>query len=518
MHAYFSHSYRDVSINGHFIERFVREDLALRADQKTDVWCVAKLERYLQEASGFVSVITKRVTDTELAGYSPYIGRELHLARRARVPRLLFVDEKVLQRHLIEFPEDAVGFDPDTLTQAASSHDAAIRRFRLLIESSNRARRTGKQDEAIVVASNERIIRDSAVDAAEILRRHGFHATIISRRFDDQGLDDIRLLEAIWRAELGVFIMTDKLSETYLALAIARAHCIPSIRLTYHKQPIECSVAISGAIAWHEPADMLSELDRQVTGYREGLVRPVEIAEEATPSEAARKIGSMRWRPRDDNLWKFDDKSDIANHVRPEQSFVQDEVNRIRRAYGSPLGTARSRESSLQLCRLAYDSIRRYHFGFEVEPFDLGKDVQVIRTPSQIETHRTANCLDLACLFAAVLEAAQQAPIIVIVDRPTYSHALVGVRSPSEPVWVNPGRGDLVRAMTLGDVLFFDPTGAVEAEEPVAAETKEERQDKLLDFTVARLAAERLLVNPDSNVRHIIDIEGERGIIGTKGE
>ena len=83
MHAYFSHSYRDVSINGHFIERFVREDLALRADQKTDVWCVAKLERYLQEASGFVSVITKRVTDTELAGYSPYIGRELHLARRA---------------------------------------------------------------------------------------------------------------------------------------------------------------------------------------------------------------------------------------------------------------------------------------------------------------------------------------------------------------------------------------------------------------------------------------------------
>ena len=132
--------------------------------------------------------------------------------------------------------------------------------------------------------------------------------------------------------------------------------------------------------------------------------------------------------------------------------------------------------------------------------------------------YRTANCLDLACLFAAVLEAARQAPIIEIVDRPTYSHALIGVRGPSEPVWVSPGRGDLVRAMTLGDVVFFDPTGAVEAEEPVAAETKEERQDKLLDFSVARLSAERLLINPDSNVRHIIDIEGERGISGTKGD
>ena len=44
-----------------------------------------------------------------------YIGRELNLARRARVPRLLFIDEKVLKRHRLEFPEDAVPFNADAL-------------------------------------------------------------------------------------------------------------------------------------------------------------------------------------------------------------------------------------------------------------------------------------------------------------------------------------------------------------------------------------------------------------------
>ena len=88
MNVYFSHSYRDVGVNGYFIERLANEDISLRADQKTDVWCVAKLERYLAETTGFISVITRRPTDKDPSGYSPYIGREFNLARRARVPRL----------------------------------------------------------------------------------------------------------------------------------------------------------------------------------------------------------------------------------------------------------------------------------------------------------------------------------------------------------------------------------------------------------------------------------------------
>src|ERR671932_744414 len=74
--VYLSFSYRDVLVNSYFFEHFADDDvISLRADQKTDVWCVAKVERFLGELSGFVSVIPRRVTDIDAAGYSPYIGQ-----------------------------------------------------------------------------------------------------------------------------------------------------------------------------------------------------------------------------------------------------------------------------------------------------------------------------------------------------------------------------------------------------------------------------------------------------------
>ncbi len=65
MEAYFSHSYRDVPINTYFSELFTKAGITLRADQKTDVWCVAKLERYLFEMDGFVSIIPRRIAADE---------------------------------------------------------------------------------------------------------------------------------------------------------------------------------------------------------------------------------------------------------------------------------------------------------------------------------------------------------------------------------------------------------------------------------------------------------------------
>ncbi|WP_247458135.1 hypothetical protein [Bradyrhizobium sp. 2] len=170
MQVYFSHSYRDVAVNGYFIDKFANEDLPLRADQKTDIWCVAKLERYLSEMRGFISVIPCRPTDADLGGYSPYIGRELDLARRARVPRLLFVDERVLRHHQLEFPEDAVSFKADEPAEAAGQHDEAIRAFRLALETTVRPERQLSK-EAIVVAAGTGTLRDAARDVVEILRR-----------------------------------------------------------------------------------------------------------------------------------------------------------------------------------------------------------------------------------------------------------------------------------------------------------------------------------------------------------
>jgi hypothetical protein len=91
LQVYLSFSYRDAVINGPFFEQFEDEGIALLGDQKSETWCVAKLERYLTELTGFVSIIPVRATDTDPGGYSEYIGQELELARRARVPRLVFV-------------------------------------------------------------------------------------------------------------------------------------------------------------------------------------------------------------------------------------------------------------------------------------------------------------------------------------------------------------------------------------------------------------------------------------------
>src|SRR5262245_10790567 len=115
MQLYFSHSYRDVAINGYFIDQFrtineqrpqssTAETMELCAAQKTDVWCVAKLERYMFELSGFVSVIPRRLADGARVAFSEYIAYELTLARRSRAPRLLFVDDQVLSEHRGLFP------------------------------------------------------------------------------------------------------------------------------------------------------------------------------------------------------------------------------------------------------------------------------------------------------------------------------------------------------------------------------------------------------------------------------
>jgi hypothetical protein len=305
MQVYFSHSYRDVAVNGYFIERLAQEDIPLRADQKTDVWCVAKLERYLAESSGFISIIPRRPTEQDAGGYSLYIGRELNLARRARVPRLLFVDEQVLRLHRVDFPEDAVAFNPDRAAESYAYHDSIIRQFRVSIETTTRAARKFSAGEAVVVASTSRRFRDAARDVADILRLQDFQVSSLFGRFEDRGLDDIRLLEALWRAEICVFLLGEKISDAHVAMALAHAHCIPSIRLCYDPQVTNCEPGLSGLIRWRNTPEMLIELERQVASYRQGLVAPIALAETSGAQEAARAIGTMKWRGRSDNFWSM---------------------------------------------------------------------------------------------------------------------------------------------------------------------------------------------------------------------
>jgi hypothetical protein len=62
------------------------------------------------EMDGFVSIIPRRVAPDGSVSYYPYISLELMLARRARVPRIVFVDDQVLALNRSAFPASAIPF------------------------------------------------------------------------------------------------------------------------------------------------------------------------------------------------------------------------------------------------------------------------------------------------------------------------------------------------------------------------------------------------------------------------
>jgi hypothetical protein len=189
-----------------------------------------------------------------------------------------------------------------------------------------------------------------------------------------------------------------------------------------------------------------------------------------------------------------------------DAGLVQDAVARVRYEFGSSLGQARRREDSTRICRLIYDGVLRRRFGYEFEPRTDESAQQVIRTPLQIETHRTANCIELACLFASMLEAARQAPVIVVVEAPGVTHALVGYRAPDEPGWEAPSLAVVRHALDVGDIVLFEPTGSVEADQPIGAETAQERHNKVLDFMDAKTGAQRMIINADVRIKYFVDV------------
>ena len=159
---------------------------------------------------------------------------------------------------------------------------------------------------------------------------------------------------------------------------------------------------------------------------------------------------------------------------------------------------------------MLYDGLRRHHFAYEWEAPTSAGGLQAIRTPTQIVAHRTATCLDVACLLASLLEASQQLPLLVVLEGNGFAHALVGYRVRSSPAWDSQTIGDLRGAVTLGDAVLIEATGGAAASSPVGAETPAERREKLLGFSNAQSAATRMLVRADVRLRHFVDVAGVR--------
>jgi hypothetical protein len=511
MEVYFSHSYRDVAINSYFFEQLTRQKVHVWADQKTDIWCVAKLERYMLELPGFVSIVTRRTSESGAIGYSPYIGQELSLARRSRIPRLLFVDEQVLGQHQDDFPEDAVPFINDAPDVEGSRHHDAIVDFGEKLANARRPGRDHRTRRAVVVVHDHKTLTRAAADVVAILKNVSYTVKVLKGQELQQAFDRVRLLEDLLTSEVCVFMLGERLSYAHVLLAMAYAHFVPTIRLQYQPGAPESQVSVGGVIVWSAVDQMCTEFKRQFESFRRGLMAPIQIAQSGSANRAMESLSTMQWETAEENIWDPADGRALLQHIATGDAFVEDQVNRISKEIGKQPGQDRSRSTSQDVCRRLYSRIKGLGFSYGLEPTPYSEHRQKIRPPKLIVEHKTATCVDLACLFASLLESARQSPLVVVLDRPGAAHALAGYRASDEPSWeTNKALGDLRGAVEVGDILLFEATGAVASDKVVGAETEAQRRDKFIDFDDAKDAARQMLAHPDVRVRHILDVESMR--------
>jgi hypothetical protein len=500
MKVYFSHSYRDIEVNTYFFEVLVEQGLELFADKKSPTWCVAKLERYANELSGFLSIVPRRATDDGTIGFSPYIGYELSLARRSQLPRLMFVDDEVLNRNRDRFPDDAIPFVRSAPAADRFRHADAVKGFAEALKqrSSTQARKYRYRSVTLIAADSAAIppVSDILMD---MLRDKAYNPQPIKLIRVADAFDDVRVLESILNSELCVFLLDQNVTYADVLLAMAYAHCTPCIRLLYDPAAEKADAsAESGRIRWSRKEDVIVAFQNQVDSFRAGFVRAVS-------TQDVRNIAITQRVPRPAQLWDPGDGPALIKHIDILNACVRDSVNDVRRI--TP-GQSLVGVDPLEICALLYGFIRTKHFAYEHEPPTLSVDRQAIRAADDIWNDNAGTCLDLACLFASLLKAAGLSPVILILTGRNFSHALVGYKAKSAAQWPDrPEMGDLRASMALGELMLFEPTGVAESEAAVAGELPEERRagNRTLEFEVARSAGQRPM-NSAIELRHSFEL------------
>ncbi len=511
---YFSHSYRDRRLNSYFLERFVQRDFDLLADQKSHTWCVPKLERYMLESCGFISVIPRRGSRSKPT-YSEYIGHELTLARRSGVPRLVFVDQAIKDSLGSDFPDDAVTFEHENPAHNQKLHDIAIRNFKTALLSTPTfvplAQRHRKV--ATVIFGDGKEFHRSADAVRAILSSAKYDVSTISGRKVRLAFDDIGVIEQLRRSDICIFIHGGQLSYVNVVLGMAYAHCIPSLRLRHDQKATETEPNVNGLIRWRDTDHLVTAFDEQFESFQAGMMEPVQLAKASTAESALQRVSTSRRSASEEPGWNPYDGRSLVAHLSLEHGLVRDHVERVGNKLGTSLGADPSREKSMEICRELYDGIRwERDFVYELEPQSMERAEQKIRrAPALAGRKNAATCIDLACLFASLLEVAYQQSVVIVVERPGLAHALAGYRAPWAPYFPD-DLGSIRGAVDIGDLVLFEATGVAYSDEAVGAETIDDRRvgGGRLDFSTAKRAAERFVVCADVKLRFLVDIHALR--------
>jgi len=171
----------------------------------------------------------------------------------------------------------------------------------------------------------------------------------------------------------------------------------------------------------------------------------------------------------------------------------------------------------MQVCRELYDGIRHERdYVYELEPQTMKQGAQLVRNAAALAGQKNAaTCIDLACLFASLLERAYQKSVVIVFEKSGSAHALVGYKAPWAPQF-HSDLGSVRAAVHSGDLVLFEATGVAHSDEPVGAESTNDRilGGGRIDFQTAKRAAQRaaqrFICEVEVQLRFLVDIHALR--------
>jgi hypothetical protein len=282
--------------------------------------------------------------------------------------------------------------------------------------------------------------------------------------------------------------------------------------LRYDRRATNTNPDVAGLIRWSEVDQLINAFEEQFVDFNFGMREAIGMAKSSSSDEAVLSISKGRRIEAANDEWNPNDGPGLIKHISVESPYVEDRVARVQAQMETGLGTDSSRKKSMEICRHLYDALRkRDDFVYELELQSMMADRQLIRRAREFDANNNATCIDLACLFASLLEAAYQRSVVIVLDGPGFAHAMAGYWAPDEPNdHQQMDLGTVRGAASSGDIVLFEATGVAHSEKPVGGETLEERRlgdDRRLDFSTAKKAARVLLEGSEVRLRFLVDVQ-----------
>jgi hypothetical protein len=254
-------------------------------------------------------------------------------------------------------------------------------------------------------------------------------------------------------------------------------------------------------------------IDRQIEALRATISRNADTIEASIKMVVQQAIEVKRThmgrREIDESVvpeWDSADLLGLVRFVRVEDPHLRNDLHAIRTRLGAGFPDLVAEGKHALLCCAAYEVISAHDWLYDFEPGSPDYTRQRIRSPREMHADRVGTCLDLACLFAALLECMQASPVVVRLAAPGAAHALAGCwlkHSPGKPLLDD--RQSVCRAVSNADLLLFEATGAVRASQTVAGEQRSINGNKL-SFQVAQQVARNLVLDSSMKVDFLIDV------------